>query len=113
MVQQTVILCYELSEQEALALHQVEARDVWAFAASKAFYSGVSLELHLSACHWKSHNTFTQFYQKDVAWADSELVHLGPVVPHRIHQYSMYPRRFLRMYILYIAVYSFKKQPKL
>ena len=34
----------------------------------------------LSACHWKSHNTFTQFYLKDVAWADSELFHLGPVV---------------------------------
>ena len=34
----------------------------------------------LAACHWKSHNTFTQFYLKDVAWADSELFHLGPVV---------------------------------
>ena len=38
--------------------------------ASKAFQSGVSLEQILSACHWKSHNTFTQFYLKDVAWAD-------------------------------------------
>ena len=28
----------------------------------------------------KSHNTFTQFYLKDVAWADSELFYLGPVV---------------------------------
>ena len=27
-----------------------------------------------------SHNTFTQFYLKDVAWAESELYHLGPVV---------------------------------
>ena len=34
----------------------------------------------MSACHWKSHNTFTQFYLKDVAWADLELFHLGPVV---------------------------------
>ena len=34
----------------------------------------------LSACHWKSNNTFTQFYLKDVAWADSELFHLAPVV---------------------------------
>ena len=30
--------------------------------------------------HWKAHNTFTQFYLKDLAWADSELYHLGPVV---------------------------------
>ena len=79
-IKQTVILCYELSDQEALTLHQVKAHDVRAFAASKAFQSGISLNQILSACHWKSHNTFTQFYLKDVAWADSELFHLGPVV---------------------------------
>ena len=72
-IKQTVILCYELSDQEALTLHQVKAHDVRAFAASKAFQSGVSLEQILSACHWKSRNTFTQFYLKDVAWADAEL----------------------------------------
>ena len=79
-IKQTVLLCYELSDQEALSLHQVKAHDVRAFAASKAFQSGISLDQILSACHWKSHNTFTQFYLKDVAWADSELFHLGPVV---------------------------------
>ena len=79
-IKQTVILCYELSDQAALTLHQVKAHDVRAFAASKAFQSGISLDQILSACHWKSHNTFTQFYLKDVAWADSELFHLGPVV---------------------------------
>ena len=79
-IKQTVILCYELSDQQALTLHQVKAHDVRAFAASKAFQLGVSLDQILSACHWKSHNTFTQFYLKDVSWADSELFHLGPVV---------------------------------
>ena len=79
-IKQTVVLCYELSDQEALTFHQVKAHDVRAFAASKAFQSGISLDQILSACHWKSHNTFTQFYLKDVAWADSELFHLGPVV---------------------------------
>ena len=43
-------------------------------------FKEVSLEQLLLACHWKSHNSFTQFYLKDVAWADSELIHLGPVV---------------------------------
>ena len=86
-IKQTVILCYELSVQEALTLHQVKAHDVRAFAAYKAFQSGVSLEQILSACHWKSHNTFTQFYLKDVAWADSELFDLGPVVAaQQIHE---------------------------
>ena len=57
-IKQTVILCYELSGQEALTLHQVKP--------SKAFQWGVCLEQILSACHWKSHNTFTQFYLKNV-----------------------------------------------
>ena len=86
-IKQTMILCYELSDQEAHKLHQVKAHDVRAFAASKAFQSGVSLEQILAECHWKSHNTFTQFYLKDVAWADSELYHLGPVVAaQQIHK---------------------------
>ena len=58
-IKQTVILCYELSDQEALTLHQVKAHDVRAFAASKAFQSGVSLEQLLSTCHWKLYDTTT------------------------------------------------------
>ena len=86
-IKQTVILCYQLSDHRAHVLHQVKAHDVRAFAASKAFQSGVSLDQILAACHWKCHNTFTQFYLKDVAWADSELFHLGPVVAaQQIHQ---------------------------
>ena len=79
-VKQTVLLCYQLSDQKAQDLHQVRAHNVRAFAASRAFQGGISLDQILSACHWKAHNTFTQFYLKDLAWADSELYHLGPVV---------------------------------
>ena len=50
-IKQTVILCYELSDQEAHTLHQVKAHDVRAFDASKVFQSGVSLDPFLSACH--------------------------------------------------------------
>ena len=39
-IKQTVILCYELSDQEALTLHQVKAHEARAFAASKAFQFG-------------------------------------------------------------------------
>ena len=76
-IKQTVLLCYQLSDEESQNLHQVRAHDVRAFAA---FQGGVSLDQILSSCHWKSHNTFTQFYLKDLAWADSERYHLGPVV---------------------------------
>ena len=64
---------------KAQDLHQVRAHDVRVFTASQAFQGGVSLDQILLACHWKAHNTFTQFFLKDVAWADSELYHLGPV----------------------------------
>ena len=46
-----VILSYELSEEEALTLHQVEAHDVMALAASKALQSEVSLGQLLSTFH--------------------------------------------------------------
>ena len=64
---------YELSNQEAFNLHQVKAHEMKTFAASNSLQSGVSLEQVLSVCHWKSDNTFTQFYFKDVAWADFAL----------------------------------------
>ena len=36
-IKQSVLLCYKLLDQEALQVHQVTARDVRNFAASKAF----------------------------------------------------------------------------
>ena len=86
-IKQTVYLCYKLADKEAHTLHQVKAHDVQAFAASTAFHAGSSLERVLAACHWKSHNTFTHFCLKDVAWADSELYHLGPIVAaQQVHE---------------------------
>ena len=79
-IKQAIVLCYQMSDQQAQQLHQVRAHDVCAFAASKAFQGGVPLDQVLAACHWKSHNTFTQFYLKDLAWVDSDVYHLGPVV---------------------------------
>ena len=50
-ITQTVILRYELSDQEAHTLHQVKAHAVGAFVASKAFQLGVSLDPVLPACY--------------------------------------------------------------
>ena len=112
-IKQTVLLCYQLSDHEAQAIHQVRAHDVRAFAASKAFQGGVSLDQILSACHWKAHNTFTQFYLKDLAWADSELYHLGPVVAaQQIHGRVFWSLKVglfnqYRMHPLYYWLYGF------
>ena len=39
-IKQTVLLCYQLSDNDAQNLHQVRAHDVRAFVASKAFHGG-------------------------------------------------------------------------
>ena len=57
------------------------------FAASKVFQSGSLLRSNLVSLPLKSHNTFTQFYLKGVAWAESEFYQLGSVVAaQQIHK---------------------------
>ena len=80
-LKQTILLCYKQADQQALDLVQVKTHDIRAFAASKAFYGGVSVDQIMQACHWKAHNTFTNFYLKDLTWSDNDNnMYLGPVV---------------------------------
>ena len=67
-LKQTILLYYKQADQQALDLVQVKAHDIRAFAASKAFYGGVSVDQIMQACHWKAHNTFSNFYPKDLTW---------------------------------------------
>ena len=41
---QTILHCYKQADQQALDLVQVKVHDIRAFAASKAFYGGVSVD---------------------------------------------------------------------
>ena len=79
-LKQTIMFCYSSVDPKILDTLKVKAHDVRAFAASKAFYGGVSVEQIMSACHWKSHNTFTSFYLKDLAWQTDDSYSLGSVV---------------------------------
>ena len=80
-LKQTILLCYKQADQQVLDMVQVKAHDIRAFAASKAFYGGVSVDQIMQACHWKAHNTFTNFYLKDFTWSDTvNNMYLGPVV---------------------------------
>ena len=79
-LKQTILLCYKQADQQALDVVQVKAHDIRAFVASKAFYSGVSVDQIMRACDWKAHNTFTNFYLKDLTWSDYDNnMYLGPV----------------------------------
>ena len=80
-IKQTVSLAYQPSNSESKDLH-IKAHDVRSMSASLAFKGGASLEQILGSCYWKSQNTLTTFYLKDVAWqsADQSDYKLGPVV---------------------------------
>ena len=73
-LKQTILLCYKQADQQFLDLVEVKAHD---FAASKAFYGGVSVDQIMQACH----NIFTNFYLKDLTWSDNNNnMYLGPVI---------------------------------
>ena len=80
LVKQTILLAYENSDSESQQLYQVKAHDVRSMAASLAFRGGVSLNEIPEACFWKPHNTFTNFYLKDLCWHNGQILKLGPIV---------------------------------
>ena len=89
-LKQTILLCYKQADQHALDLVQVKAHDI------RAFYGGVSADQIMQACHWKAHNTFTNFYLKDLTWSDDNNMYLGPVVAAQVLDPSpqtSYPRK--------------------
>ena len=63
-LKQTILRSYKQADQQALDLVQVKAHDIRAFAASKAFYGGVLVDQIMQVCHWKTHNTFSNFLPK-------------------------------------------------
>ena len=47
----------------------------------RPFYGGISVDQIMQACHWIAHNTFTNFYLKDLTWSENDNnMYLGPVV---------------------------------
>ena len=79
-IKQTIHTCYQSSDMTDQQVTQVRAHDVRAMGASLAFKGGVSLEQVLSSCYWRSHNTFTNFYLKDICWENENIFNLGPIV---------------------------------
>jgi hypothetical protein len=78
-IKKTVTLCYSLSKQEDIQVTGVKAHDVRGLAASWALFKNVSINAIMEACSWKSHNTFTNFYLKDLTRMQNNLLKLGPV----------------------------------
>ena len=57
-----------------------KAHDIRAFAASWKFLQNMVMESILQARHWKAHNTFIQYYLKDLTVMRGNLLQLGPLM---------------------------------
>ena len=73
-----ICLVYALNNKQARELANIKTHDIRGLAASWARGS-VSLESVMEACSWKAHNTFTDFYLKDLTLIRDDLLSLGPL----------------------------------
>ena len=61
-------LAYESegSDPRTLELHKVSAHEVRALSASASVFRGMTLDTVLQSCTWRSRNTFSDFYLRDM-----------------------------------------------
>ena len=61
-------LAYESegSDPRALEMHKVSAHEVRALSASASVFRGMTVDTVLQSCTWKSRNTFSDFYLRDM-----------------------------------------------
>ena len=84
-LKQIILLCCKQADQQSLDFVQGNVHDIRAFVTSKALYSGISVDQIMQACHWKPHNTFTNFYVKDLTWSgNGNSMYLGLVVVQQV-----------------------------
>ena len=56
----------EGSDPRSLELHKVSAHEVRALSASTSMFRGMMVDSVLQSCTWKSRNTFSDFYLRDM-----------------------------------------------
>ena len=79
-IKKVILMAYENASEEDKKVMKVTAHQVRGMAASWALHRNVAMEAVMDACSWKAHNTFTQYYLKDLALISEEMYHLGPVI---------------------------------
>jgi integrase len=79
-IKKVILMAYENASEEDKRVMKVTAHQVRGMAASWALHRNVAMEAVMDACSWKAHNTFTQYYLKDLALISEEMYHLGPVI---------------------------------
>ena len=79
-LKKAVSIAYAKASPETQRLFKVKAHDVRAISSSWAFFKNVAMENIMQACSWKAHNTFTNFYLRDLSRIQGEMLSLGPIV---------------------------------
>jgi len=80
-VRKLILECYQNPTPHACELTGTRTHDVRGFAHTLIYRGTVAMEDLVRSGSWKSHNTFTSHYLKDLTEIDSEtLLRLGPVV---------------------------------
>ena len=87
-IRKTILECYTNSPTPVLESHKVKAQQVRSMAASLAFHRQASMEHILRADTCRCHNTFTDFYLKNLSLYSADLIQLGLVVAAKsfLHQ---------------------------
>ena len=79
-IRKLIQFCYANADDHSAKLVGTSTHAIRGLAAALAFKGVAPMEDILKACSWKSHNTFTNHYLKDVSGLMDGLHRLGPLV---------------------------------
>jgi hypothetical protein len=77
---ETVKECYKSAPTTLTTEFKVMGHQVRGMSTSWAFAKRASIQDIMAAATWKSHNTFTKFYLRDVTNITQDMLKLGPLV---------------------------------
>lgn len=78
-LKKTIVFAYQNATKDNLKIRNIKAHQVRSVAASWAYLKNVAMNDILKACSWKSHNTFTSYYLRDLTFVQEEMLKLGPI----------------------------------
>ena len=75
-IKQTISLAYEVvaGDEDFQHVHSIKAHECRALSASWSALRNVSTEDILSACRWRQHTMFTDFYLRDLVETEGQLL---------------------------------------
>ena len=79
-LRRTIRMAHTSATADDISLARATPHEVRALSASVAFDRNISLDNIMSACSWRSHNTFTSFYLRDLARQGHDSLSLPPLV---------------------------------